>query len=99
MSFLLFWFCFCFQRDLETSEDESEGSIKDFLNDDDSEDSSTPATTPNGSESEQSIKSDEVLKKKKRGRKPAIRKTRSNAANCELLFTITNWPNAKPNFN
>lgn len=78
------------RRDLE-SEDESEGSIKDFIDDSDSAASTSSSSTDGNSENDDagSINSDEVKKKKKRGRKSKAvalpRRTRAMAAEGKLI--------------
>lgn len=77
------------KRDNMESDEESIGSIKDFLDDDESDAASTSSA---GSESDSeksegsaiSINSDEPLKKSKKKKKEApVRRTRANAANFE----------------
>lgn len=79
------------RKDLE-SEDESIGSIKDFI--DDSEGDTTPTDSDDSSDDEDdecgSIQSDEGGKKKKKKKNKAIplpRKTRAMAAACKLKFS------------
>lgn len=72
------------RKDLE-SEDESEGSLKDFIDDSESAASTSSSSTENQSDEEASIHSDEPKKKKKKKQKhaPAARRTRAKAADCE----------------
>lgn len=78
------------RRDLE-SEEESEGSIKDFIDDSESAASTSSSSSNSNSENDDagSINSDEVKKKKKKGRKSKAvalpRRTRAMAA--ESKFT------------
>jgi transcriptional regulator ATRX len=90
------------RRDMNESDEESIGSIKDFIDDEDSE-SSGSGSSSSGTESDdegsiQSINSDEPLKKIKKKKKeskddkeakdgPIIRRTRANAENCKYKFS------------
>jgi transcriptional regulator ATRX len=76
------------KKDLE-SEDESEGSLKDFIDDTDSGES-TPESSSSDDLSDDdgtSIHSDEKKKKKKKKKGPQLpRRTRAKAAECEFNF-------------
>lgn len=75
------------RKDLE-SEDESEGSIKDFIDDSESAASTSESSSEGGSDEEAgSINSDEPKKSKKKKKNkhvPLPRRTRAKAADCEL---------------
>lgn len=83
------------RRDLE-SDEESEGSIKNFLDDSEDEDTATPSNSDDSEDDDDddcvSVNSDEggVKKKKKKKNKapPLPRKTRAMAAARKYLFYI-----------
>jgi transcriptional regulator ATRX len=97
------------RRDLE-SEEESEGSLKDFIDDSDSAKSTSSESSGDnsGDDDAGSINSDEVKKKKKRGRKGKAvalpRRTRAMAAESEfenfhlsiILITFDNFSSTFP---
>lgn len=76
------------KRDLESDED-SEGSIKDFLDDSESAASTCSSSSEESDDEDaQSVHSDEGKKKKKKKKDkgiPALRRTRAAAAACKFL--------------
>jgi len=80
------------RKDLE-SDDESEGSLKDFIDDSESAKSTSSSSSDDDSDDDAaSIYSDEPKKGKKKKKKqknvPLPRRTRAKAADCESPFSI-----------